>query len=120
MKKFIILLIGVALFLPSCAIHEGLTRNLNSKTTEVVLSQNNYKIVESVQGTSKATYVFGIGGLSKQALIAEARADMLSKANIVGNSRAVINETVEVKHSLFPIIRLYEVYVSGYIIEFIE
>ena len=50
-----------------------------------------------------------IGGLSKKAMIAEARANMLSKANIVGGSKAIINETVEIKHSFFPIVRLYKV-----------
>ncbi|MDD3913649.1 MAG: hypothetical protein PHU62_10460 [Bacteroidales bacterium] len=120
MKKFIILLIGIAFFLPSCAIHGGLTRNANNNTTKVVLSQKNYKVIERVQGISKATYVFGIGGLSKQALIAEAKADMLSKANIVGGSKAIINENVEVKLSWFPIVCLYEVIVSGDIIEFTD
>jgi len=85
-----------------------------------VLSKKNFKVIGSVQGESQAMYVFGIGGLSKKAMIAEARANMLSKADIVGGSKAIINETVEVKSSFFPIVRLFKVIVSGHIIEFTE
>jgi hypothetical protein len=45
---------------------------------------------------------------------------MLSKANIVGGSKAIINQTVEIKHSFFPFVRKYKVTVSGHIIEFID
>ncbi|MFP4526367.1 MAG: DUF6567 family protein [Bacteroidales bacterium] len=120
MKKLTILLIGTIFLFSSCAVHDGLTRNQNNHTTEVVLAKKNFKVTESVQGESQAMFVFGIGGLSKKAMVAEARANMLSKANIVGSSKAIINETVEVKHSLFPIVRLYTVTVSGHIVEFTE
>lgn len=85
-----------------------------------MLSKKNFKVLESVQGEAQALYVFGSGGLSKKALIAEAKANMLAKANIVGGSKAIINETVEIKHTLFPIVRLYTVTVSGHIVEFTE
>jgi len=120
MKKLTILLIGTMFLFSSCAVHDGLTSNQNNHTTEVVLAKKNFKVTKSVQGESQAMYVLGIGGLSKKAMVAEARADMLSKANIVGSSKAIINETVEVKHSLFPIVRLYTVTVSGHIVEFTE
>ena len=120
MKKIFFILIGITFLFSSCAVHNGLTTNLNNHTTEVVLSKKNFKVIESVQGEAQAMYVFGIGGLSKKAMIAEARANMLSKANMVGGSKAIINETVEIKHSLFPIVRLYKVTVSGHIVEFTE
>jgi len=120
MKKLILLLIGTMFLLSSCAIHNGLTSNLNNHSTEVVLSKKNFKVVGSVQGEAQAMYIFGIGGLSKKAMIAEARANMLANANIVGTSKAIINETVEIKHSFFPFVRLYKVTVSGHIIEFTE
>lgn len=100
----------------SCAIHSGMTTSM----TEVELSRKNFKVISSVQGQAKAMYVFGIGGLSKKALISEARADMLSKADIIGGSKAIINETVEVKHSFLPFVRTFKVIVSGHIIEFTE
>jgi len=120
MRKISFLLIGIAFLLSSCGIHSGLTKNVNNQTTEVVLSKNNFKVVEVVQGESKATYVFGIGGLKKQALISEARADMLSNSNLLGSSKAIINETVEIKNSFFLVARKYKVIVSAYVIEFTE
>jgi len=109
------LLFSITLLFSGCAFHGGYTTN----RTEVVLSEKNFKLVNSVQGYSKATYIFGIGGLVRQAMIAEARADMLSKANLTG-AKAIVNEVVEVKSSLFPIVRTYEVTVSAHIVEFTE
>lgn len=120
MKNLIFILIGIPFFFSSCAVHNGLTTNTNVNTTEVVLSQSNFKVIESVKGESQAVYVFGMGGLSRSGMIAEARARMLANAGLVGSSRAIINETVEVKHSFFPIVRTYKVTVSGYVIEFAE
>ncbi|TCO08266.1 DUF6567 family protein [Natronoflexus pectinivorans] len=120
MKGYLILLITSLFILSSCGIHQGLTTNANLNSTEVVLAKNNYKVISSVEGQSEAMFIFGIGGLSKNAMIAEARNQMLSRAELVGNSRAVINETVEIKHSIFPIIRMYKVMVSGYVVEFID
>jgi len=120
MKKNLFLIVGIVLCLSSCTIHSGLTTNLNNHNTEVVLSRNNYKVVEKVQGESRALYIFGIGGLSKKALIAEARAKMLARSNIIGGSKAVINETVEVSYSFFPFVRFYNVTVSAHIIEFTD
>jgi hypothetical protein len=120
MNKTLIFLIGMAILMPGCALHNGLTFNTNSHTTEVVLAKKNFRVTEMVQGESSATYVFGFGGLSRKAMIAEARADMLTQANMVGSSKAIVNETVEVKHSFFPFVRKYKVTVSGHIVEFTE
>lgn len=120
MKRIFIILIGLTLLFSSCAIHHGLTTNANLHTTEVVLSEKNFKVLKSVQGESEAMYVFGLGGLRKEALIAEARANMLSGSDIVGGSKAIINETVEIKITSFVIVTLYKVTVSGHVIEFLE
>lgn len=101
MIRVAIILIGIAFLFSSCAFHKGFTTNY----TEVVLSEKNFKVIERVQGEAEAKYAFGIGGLSKNALIAKARANMLSKANIVGGSKAIINETVEVKCSCLLIVK---------------
>ena len=115
-----IVFIGIALFVSSCAVNNGLTYNNNNHNTEVVLSENNYQVIDRVKGQSQAMYIFGIGGLSKDGIVAEARADMLSEAGIVGGSKAIINETVEVKYTFFPIVRKYTVTVSGHVVEFTE
>jgi outer membrane lipopolysaccharide assembly protein LptE/RlpB len=120
MKKISLLLIAAVALLSSCGINKGLTNNVNNHSTEVVLSKKNFKVIAAVQGEAKAMYVFGLGALTKKAMIAEARANMLAKANIVGGAKAIINETVEVKNSFFPIVRFYEVIVSGHVVEFTE
>ncbi|MHA7943871.1 DUF6567 family protein [Formosa sp. 3Alg 14/1] len=119
MKKItLVLAVFCSMFLSSCAVHEGMTSNLNNNTTEVVLAKNNYKILERVQGESQANYIFGFGGLSRNGLIAEAKANMLENADILGSSKAIINETVEYKSSIFPFFGSKKVIVSAYIVEF--
>jgi hypothetical protein len=120
MKKLTYLLLLITILFSGCAFHKGLTTNSNVSTTEIVLSKNNYKVVERVQGESQALYILGIGGLSRKAMIAEAKNSMLSKANIVGGSKAIINENVEIKNSYFPFVGVVKVVVSGYVIEFTE
>jgi len=120
MKKSIFLLIGVLILFSGCAFHRQLTTNLNSNTTEVVLSKKNFKVVDQVRGDARATYFLFIGGLSKKGLVATAKAKMYANANIIGSSKAIINETVEVRQSFFPLIRTHRVFVSGYVIEFTE
>jgi len=118
MKKKTIFLAFIILFFSSCAYYNGLTHNSNLNNTEVVLSQKNFRVIAWVKGKSSATYVLGIGGLSKNALIAEAKENMLAKADIIGGSKAIINETVELKNTFFLIFWVTEVTVSANIIEF--
>ena len=103
MKRLILLGIFVASLLgfSGCAaVHSGLTSNVNQNTTQVVLAANNYKVIAKVKGTATATSVFGIGGGFKP-LIERARADMLENAGMVGSSKAVINEIVEVNNKSY-------------------
>nr|WP_321222408.1 DUF6567 family protein [uncultured Psychroserpens sp.] len=118
MKKLSIILIVLSLSLTSCASHYGLPKNFNQNTTEVVLTKNNFKVVKIVKGEAEATYIFGIGGLAKNGLVAEAKAKMLETAGMEGASRTIVNEVVEVKTSGFLFISKYKVIVSAQIIEF--
>lgn len=120
MKRIFFLFIVLTFLFSSCAVHTGLTHNQNLHTTDVVLSKKNFNVISRVEGESKATYVFGIGGHNKKAMITEARADMLSKADIVGGAKAIINETVEIKRSTFLMVQIRRVIVSAHIIEFTE
>lgn len=120
MKKIAILLLIISMSLTSCASHYGLPKNFNQNTTEVVLTKNNFKVVNQVKGEAEATYIFGIGGLAKNGLVAEAKAKMLKNAGMEGNSRTIINEVVEVKTSGFLFVNKYKVIVSAQIVEFIE
>lgn len=114
------LLIVMTLFLSSCAAHYGLPKNYNQNTTEVVLTKKNFKVIQIVKGEAQATYIFGIGGLAKNGLIAEAKAKMLKSAGMEGAARTVVNEIVEVKTSGFLFVNKYKVIVSGQIVEFTE
>jgi hypothetical protein len=119
MKRVTILLCVISMFFTSCAAHYGLPQNYTQNTTEVVLTKNNFKVVKIVKGEAAATYIFGIGGLAKNGLVAEAKAKMLESAGMEGASRTVVNEIVEVKSSGFLFVNKYKVIVSGQIIEFL-
>lgn len=117
--RFVFILLFTLLFTTSCKYHYGLTHNENHHQTQVVLDESNYRVVKYVEGDAYARYFLGIGGgASKRGIIARARENMLQKAGLIGKSRAVINETVElrVKNSLF--ITEVRYIVSGYIVEF--
>ena len=123
MRKLLMLFVLVAtLFgVSSCQLHSPVAANLYQNNTNVVLQDNNYKIIQKVRGEARADYFFYFGGFRKKGLIEEARAEMLESANLVGSSKAVINETVET--SLTTIAGIYtnvKVTVSGYVIEFTE
>lgn len=122
MKKSLFLVLVVIMFgMTSCSLHDGLTHNLNQNSTNVVLQDNNYTIVQKIRGESQADYFFYFGGFRKKGLIEEARADMLENANLIGSSKAVINETVETSYTTFcGIYSNVKVTVSGYVVEFKE
>ncbi|MDR1369671.1 MAG: hypothetical protein LBJ72_06050 [Dysgonamonadaceae bacterium] len=122
MKKFFSVLFVIAMLFSfsSCAIHSVLTNNVNNSTTNVVLEKNNYKIIQKVKGSASGTSVLIFGG-SFRPLIEKARSKMLENAELIGTSRAVINETVEVNNkSYVGIVNVKTVTVSAYVVEFIE
>jgi hypothetical protein len=122
MKKIlsVIFVITIVCSLSSCAIHSGLTSNMNNHTTNVVLQKNNYKIIQKVKGTATSTSVFGIGG-SFRPLIEKARTKMLESAGLIGTTRAVISETVETNNKNYVgIVNQKTVTISAYVIEFTE
>ena len=123
MKKALLFfaLFAVLFGMSSCSLHSPMTTNLNQSATNVVLQDNNYKIVQKVSGEAQADYIFYFGGFRKQGLIEEARAEMLENANLIGSSRAVINENVEYKFTTFAgIYSKVNVIVSAYVVEFTE
>jgi hypothetical protein len=115
MKK-LVFLCAIAILFSACGVHHALTYNANNSNTNIVLSTNNYKIIQRVEGQATSATVFGIGNF--KALVANARADMLKKANLVGKSRAIINEYIEVNKKSIFIVGTKTVTVSAYVIEF--
>lgn len=96
MKRFATLLVSlvVVTLFTGCSITSNPTKNINLTQTNVVLQKDNYEIVKTVTSEVSQTYVFGIGGMSKQALRDNAIAELTEKANLKG-SQALINVTVK-------------------------
>ncbi len=107
--------------LSGCGIHTALVGNLNSNVTNVELSKKNFKVLERISGTSSATYILGIGGMSEKALIEKAKANMLEKIDLIGGSKAIVNVTVEEHVAFYFIFQCVRtVTVSAHLIEFTE
>ena len=85
---------AAVLLLASCGVSQNLTSNANLNQTNVVLSQKNFHVVKTVEAETSATYVFGIGGMSKKALYNNAVAELTKKADLTG-SQALVNVTVK-------------------------
>ena len=94
MKKFLSICAFVAatLSLTGC-VGVASTVSNNLTQTQVVLSDNNFKVVGQAYGEASATYICGIGGLSKKALYNNAVNEMSKNANLYG-SQTLTNTTV--------------------------
>ena len=95
MRKLLIALsfAAVMVMTTGCGFTSNLTAGAVVNQTNVVLSQNNFKVIGESEGVAEATYIFGIGGLSKKALEANAIAIMTENAHLRG-SQAIVNVTV--------------------------
>ena len=121
MKKilFAFILIVAILILNSCGISNAYIFNHNQNATEVHLKENNFKVIEQVSGSSEASYICAIGGINKKKLYKNAYAAMLTNANLVNSSKAIINVTTEEHFSGFaPIYVKRTITVSAQVIEF--
>ena len=110
---------AAVLLLASCGLSQSLTTNANLNQTNVVLSQKNFHVVKHVQAETSATYVFGIGGLSKKSLYNNAVAELTKKANLTG-SQALVNVTVKNSAKLFLVYGKVTYIAVGTVIEFEE
>ena len=120
MKKIlsrVAMTVAAVLLLASCGISQNLTTNANLNQTNVVLSQKNYHVVKNVEAQVSATYLLGIGGLSKKALHNNAVAELTKKANLTG-SQALVNVTVKNSAKLYFIIGKFTCEAEGTVIEF--
>ena len=120
MKKvfFVLAAAVVAVMVSSCGIVSNTTSNVNAVQTEVVLSQPNYSVVNSVSAEASQTYIFGIGGLSKAALEQNAVAQLAEKASLSG-SQAIINVATHTSVKMItPIYVKRTVVARGTVVEF--
>lgn len=93
--------------------------NYNVAQTTLHLSRENFRVVGNVEGSAHATYVFGIGGVSRRAVRENAIADMYRNAHLTG-AQAVTNVTTTVKTRFYLFWWEHDFIASGQIIEFTE
>ena len=100
------------LFLASgCAFHTGMMNNSAS------LSENNFKLVKYAKGQASTTKIFGIGGLSKDGLVAEAKNNMYQNYPL-RDGQTIANVTVDFKQTIFIVVIKTKVTVTADIVEF--
>lgn len=119
-KLFWAAAIAAAWLMTGCAASTHLTSNHNLTQTNVELSQKNYRVVGTVQGSETISRIFGIGGLSKRSIRENAYNEMVKNANLTG-SQAIINTTTDTKFRGVPPFYLRQVVTTyGQVIEFTE
>ena len=121
MKHLSLLVTSVLLllFATGCGVSSYMTQNQNQNQTNVVLSDSNYKVVKTVEAAVTNSYVFGIGGLSKKALMSNAVSELTKKANLTG-SQALVNVTVQVQNKIILVWNRKTVVAHGTVVEFID
>ena len=107
----------VAVLFASCAGINTTPYQNEPVETKVLLSEANYKIVGQAEGEWSATYVFGIGGLSKKSLTNNAISEMYKNANLTGNQQ-IINITTTTSSEQWVVYTKKRAIARGYIIEF--
>ena len=112
-------LVSLAIFLNSCGIGHAYVTNHNQNATEVHLSENNFKVIDQIRGSSEASYVFAIGAMNKRQLYENAYSSMMQKANLLNGSKAIINLITEEHFSGFaPFFVTRTITVSTQVVEF--
>ncbi|HAP69247.1 MAG TPA: hypothetical protein DCR04_05895 [Flavobacteriales bacterium] len=82
--------IALVLLLTGCAFHSGYI------TDSAALSEANFTYTNQVSGSASATYVFGLGGLARKGLVAEAR-EVMRRQKPLGPNEAYANISVNWK-----------------------
>jgi len=116
MKKiltlFIPLLLAIFLLSGCAALHSGIMSDSAS------LSSANFKILSNAKGTAKTTIVLGFGGLKKDALAAEAKADLL-RNNPLRENQTLANATTDFKVTMYlGVVMVTKATVTADIVEF--
>ena len=100
------------LFLSGCAIHTGYM------DSSAALGEAGFSYTQtSISGSASTLRVLGIGGLSKQAIVEEAKMDML-KNNPLKDDQALANVTVNWKYSFYVVVQTTSCTVTADVVEF--
>jgi len=109
--KLFIAIAVIAITTSSCASHWGMM------TGNASLSSNNFKITKIASGSAATTKIFGIGGLAKNAIVFEAKKDLI-KNNPLKDGQALANVTVDIKTSVIFFVIIEKATVTADIVEF--
>jgi hypothetical protein len=111
--KNLVIILAASLFLSSCAVHGGYITNSAS------LSSNNFIYIETAaKGTAEATYIFGAGGLDRDALVEDARQNLLRNFPLNDN-QTLVNITLSFKKTyVLPFFIKNKCTVSASIVQF--
>ncbi|RXQ95625.1 hypothetical protein EO244_07115 [Ancylomarina salipaludis] len=110
MKKLLIPLALISL-LSSCAVHQGI---ISSSSLN-----RNVKYEDIAYGVSQTKQVLCIGGLSKDALILEAKRELINNRPL-GPNETYANFTVDFKRSFFPFVNKTKATVSADVVSFTD
>ena len=119
MKKLVLLAslcLAVVMF-TSCIGTNSMTYNTLNQT-EVILSQNNFNVVGTAEGSYTVHYVFGLGGSSKSAIRENAVQQMYKNANLRGSQTIINVSSSTSRRSILGIYVEKTVTAYGTIIEF--
>ncbi len=81
--------------LNSCGVNHAFVVNTNNNSTQVSLSQANYKVIGKASGSADVSYVLIFGGAKKNQLFANAYARMVDKADLSSGAKALTNIVTE-------------------------
>lgn len=105
-------LVLVLVAFSNCAMHTGYMQS------SAVLNSNNFSYLKrDVQGTASCTYVLGIGGLNKNALVNEAKQNLLKNFDLQAN-QALVDITVNWKKTYYLFVTKNECTISASVVEF--
>ena len=99
-------------FMSGCALHNGYMNNSAS-----LASPNFTYAKQNIQGYAEAWYILGICGLEREALVEEAKREMLKGVELMPN-QALANVTVNWKNSFFIVVNTTKCTVTADIVEF--
>jgi len=123
MKKltFVSTLLILTMAFTSCGVSNAVYVNHNQSATQVLLSNNNYKIIDKVSGSAEMHYVFLIGGTNQRQLFENAYSDMVKKANLINTPRALVHIVNEEHYrGFFPFSFTRRVTYTAHVVEFIK
>ena len=109
-----------ALLLSNCTTIHSIPLAIPPQTN-VILKENNYRMIKKVTGEWSASYILGLGGTSRETLANNSLAIMIENAQLKDN-QAIISTTTAASttYILYPFFTEITSVSTGYVIEFVD